>query len=50
MVHKIMMRNKEGRLIETDEGMIILTDREYKKAKKRFKSKYDVPDLKRHKK
>jgi len=50
MVHKVMMRNREGRMIDADGEIIILTEREFIRARKRFKSKYDVPDLRRHKK
>lgn len=45
MVHKVILRKKEGVIIETDDGLLLFTKEEFEKAKKRFKNKYTFPEL-----
>jgi hypothetical protein len=49
MVHKVLLRKQEGVIVETDDGILLLTKEEYDKAKKRFKNKYSIPELKKYK-
>jgi hypothetical protein len=45
MVHKQLLRKKEGIIIETDVAPILMTEDEFEKCKKRFRKNFLHPEM-----
>jgi len=45
MVHKQLLRKKEGIVIETDEAPLLMTNEEFEKCKKRFRKSFLHPEM-----
>jgi len=48
MVHRILIRKSEGFIVDNDGDPLLLTAKEYKSAKKRFKDKFAVDKLRKN--
>ena len=45
MVHKQLLKKKEGIIIKTEEAPILLTEDEYERSKRRFKKSFYSPEM-----
>jgi hypothetical protein len=45
MVHKQMLRSKEGIIIETEDAPLLMTNEEFEKCKKRFRKSFSHPEM-----